>query len=128
MNRRVLIIDDSPATTLTTRLLLQKLGSFEVCEENHPRRAVATARGFQPDVILLDLTMPDLDGGCVAQLLESDPALANVPIIFFTAAIEPDEVERLHGTWGGMRFISKPMRPKAMMRTLADALAESGRN
>ncbi len=122
---RLLIIDDEASVTRTTKLFLEKLGNFEVCEENESLEALDTAQNFRPDVILLDLKMPWVDGGQVAQQFALDPLLARVPIIFFTGEIPEAEVSRHQGVWGGMQFLAKPMRAKALLRTVARALKES---
>ena len=81
---RVLLIDDDPGYTRPMRDLLERLAGHVVMEENHPEKAVATAREFRPDIILLDVSMPPTDGGAVAEALREVPALRNTPIVFLT--------------------------------------------
>ena len=69
---RVLIVDDNPRFSHSARLILQESGQYVVCEENDAASAVETARSFRPDLILLDLVMPQLDGAEVAAQIESD--------------------------------------------------------
>lgn len=121
---RVLIIDDDPNVTRSTRTFLEKIGCFEVREENFAQMAHRTARDFLPEIILLDLDMPDMDGSEVANQFGMDPILSDVPILLFTGQIPPQEVERLDGEWGGMRFVAKPMRPRALYETMKDVLAQ----
>jgi PleD family two-component response regulator len=74
--QRILMIDDDQALTSVVKMALEGTGEYEVLAEHEPVRAVATARKFQPDLILLDLIMPQLDGGDVSLDLTHDPALA----------------------------------------------------
>ncbi len=59
---RILIVDDNPRFSHSARLILQESGQYVVCEENDAASAVETARSFRPDLTLLDLVMPQLDG------------------------------------------------------------------
>ena len=122
---KILAIDDDPVSTRVTKVFLEKVGRYEVQELNVPALALEVARDYRPDLVLLDVTMPGLDGGAVAQQLESEPSLAGVPIVFFTGAFAEEAVAGNHGMWGGMRFLTKPMRPKVMVATLDEALAEA---
>lgn len=88
---RVLIIDNNSQFTRGASLLLQHTHDYIVCAENNPHRALETARNFHPDLILLDLIMPQADGLEVATQLEADWALHAVPIVFVTTLITPEE-------------------------------------
>jgi CheY-like chemotaxis protein len=69
---RILIVDDNPRFSHSARLILQQSGHYVVCEENDAAGAVETARSFRPDLTLLDLIMPGVDGAEVAAQIESD--------------------------------------------------------
>ncbi len=69
---RILIVDDNPRFSHSARLILQQSGQYVVCEENDAAGAVETARSFRPDLTLLDLIMPGVDGAEVAAQIESD--------------------------------------------------------
>ena len=71
-NPRILIVDDNPRFSHSARLILQQSGQYVVCEENDAAAAVETARSFRPDLTLLDLIMPGVDGAEVAAQIESD--------------------------------------------------------
>ena len=77
---RVLIIDNNPKFTRGASLLLQHTHHYIVCEENDPHRALETARSFKPDLVVVDLIMPQADGLEVAMQLEADWALHRVPM------------------------------------------------
>ena len=69
---RILIVDDNPRFSHSARLILQQSGQYVVCEENDAAGAVETAHSFRPDLTLLDLIMPGVDGAEVAAQIESD--------------------------------------------------------
>src|ERR1700747_1418097 len=81
-NSRVLIIDNNSAFTHRASLLLQHTRHYVVCEENDARRALETARSFKPDLILLDLIIPQADGTEVAGQITSHPVAQHGPAVF----------------------------------------------
>ena len=91
--RRILIVDDDRDSTHLLKILLEKVGSYSVLEENDPTRAHQSARNFRPDLILLDIMMPERDGGDVAAQIEADPGMQRTPIIFLTALVTKAEVK-----------------------------------
>lgn len=99
--RRVLLVDDESALTHLCRLMLEKTDSFIVHEENLGARAVSTAREFRPDVIFLDIRLPDKDGHVIAAELQSDPDLRGVPIVFWSGSLscKKNVVANSHGCW-----------------------------
>jgi CheY-like chemotaxis protein len=110
MNKiRILVIDDEASVTRSIRLNLETLGTYEVRPENHARAAVQTAREFRPDLILLDVMMPEMDGGAVAALLQEDPLLKGTPIVFLTALVSNEETQKREAHIGGMNYLAKPV-------------------
>jgi two-component system OmpR family response regulator len=120
-NRRVLVVDDDARTTRLIKLLLEKRGSYEVLEDNDPTRAHQTAQAFRPDVILLDIVMPDVDGGEVAAQIQQDPKLRNTPIIFVTALVTKAEA-RGGLEIQGQSFLAKPISVPELLDALAEHL------
>jgi CheY-like chemotaxis protein len=90
---RILIIDDNRDFTYSAKLALERTGRYSVCEENEPARAHQTAQRVKPDLILLDIAMPDTDGGEVAARIESDPTLHRTPVVFLTALVTKAEAK-----------------------------------
>ena len=88
---RILIIDDSRDFTRAAKLALERTGRYSVWEENEPARAHQTAQRVKPDLILLDIAMPETDGGEVAARIESDPTLHRTPVVFLTALVTKAE-------------------------------------
>lgn len=117
--KKILAVDDEASFT---RLLKHALNRYEIREENDPKRALATAREFQPDLILLDIIMPRLDGGDLATQLRSDPALCHVPIVFLTAIVSPQETNGASRHVGGFPFVSKPISAQSLVRCIEENL------
>ena len=88
---RILIIDDNRDFTHSAKLALERAGRYSVWEENEPVRAHQTAQRVKPDLILLDIVMPETDGGEVAARIESDPTLHRIPVVFLTALVTKAE-------------------------------------
>ena len=122
MKRKILIVDDEPGFTKIVKMTLEASGAYEVLELNDPAAAVAVARQFSPDIILLDITMPELDGGDVLSQLRADPVLQNVPVIFVTATVRKSEVNAHNGLIGGEFFIAKPVSAEVLIRTIEEHL------
>ena len=103
--KRILLVDDESGFT---RLLRLTLPQYEICEENNALNAVQTARNFKPDLIFLDVIMPDSDGGTIASQIQEDPLLKGIPIVFLTAIVSQQEAESKQGI-GGYQFLAKPV-------------------
>ena len=106
--RRILIVDDDPNSTHLVKILLERSGPYLVLEENDPTKADETAHNFRPDVILLDIIMPKMDGGELATQIEADRELHDTPIIFLTALVTHGEAKSgLHVQ--GHPMVAKPI-------------------
>jgi DNA-binding response OmpR family regulator len=103
---RILVVDDEPEITDIVETFLTEAG-YTVTVENASRRAIAKARDFKPDVVILDIMMPDMDGYQVCQDIKADPTLAGTPIIFLTGKDRSDDMGRSFKAGGDM-FIKKP--------------------
>ncbi len=109
--KRVLLIDDEPSFTHMLKLNLEETGAYEVREENRGRFGLTAAREFKPDLILLDVVMPDMSGGEVTYQIESDRDIKNTPIVFLTAAAKKKD----EGTITGRTIIAKPVTVKEVI-------------
>jgi len=89
----ILIIDNNRDFTHAAKLALERTGRYFVCEENDASKAHQTAQNLKPDLILLDIAMPETDGGEVAARIESDPTLNRTPIVFLTALVTKAETK-----------------------------------
>jgi len=104
--RRILIVDDDRDSTHVIKILLEKTGQYLVLEENDAAKAHQTARNFRPDLILLDIMMPKVDGGVLAAQIEGDTRLQRTPIIFLTALVTKAEAK------AGLRVQGHPVLAK----------------
>jgi two-component system, OmpR family, response regulator len=106
--RRILIVDDDANSTHLVKILLERSGPYLVLEENDATKADQTAHDFKPDVILLDIIMPKMDGGELATQIEADRELHDTPIIFLTALVTHGEAKSgLHIQ--GHPLVAKPI-------------------
>ena len=85
--KKILVVDDEPDVTDLVAYHL-KAKAFQVETLNDATASIAKARGYQPDLVILDIMMPHLSGIQVCRILRADPKLAKVPIIFLTAKTE----------------------------------------
>jgi len=126
---RVLVIDDEAPIRLLCRVNLEAEG-MEVLEARDGPSGLETARSEIPDVILLDVMMPGLDGWGVAEALLEDARTAEIPIIFLTARAEfRDRARGLD--IGGVDYITKPFNPvelAPLVRALLDRLERGERD
>jgi CheY-like chemotaxis protein len=113
--KKILVVDDDPNLTLLLRLNLEQGGHFHVREENNSTEALGVARDFKPDLILLDVMMPHLDGGDVLAQLLADDQLRDTPVIFLTAAALKHEVARRDGRIAGRPFLAKPVTAEVLI-------------
>lgn len=120
--KKILLVDDEPKFTQLVRLNLERTGAYEVEEVNNAKLALATAELFTPDLIVLDVMMPGMDGGDVDAQLKSHPFLKNVPVMFLTAAVTQNEAG-LHGYLsGGVCFLAKPITLVALVESIETTL------
>lgn len=123
MKKKILVVDDEIIITRTLKKFLDGTGAYEVRVENDPTRALRVAREFKPDLLLLDIQMPELEGGELASLFQEDAELKKTPIIFLTALVQEREVRKSGGMIGGFPFIAKPLQAKTVIDTIEIVLA-----
>ena len=118
---RVLVIDDEPPIRLLCRVNLEAEG-MEVLEAGDGPSGLETARSEQPDVVLLDVMMPGLDGWRVAEELLDDERTSAIPIVFLTARAELRD--RARGIdLGGVDYVTKPFNPVELAPLVRELLA-----
>jgi CheY-like chemotaxis protein len=121
MKTRVLIIDDNRRFAEGARAILQRTGKYTVCVETNALRALETARSFQPDLLLVDLVMPEIDGAELAKQIGADWALHDVPIVFVTALITPEEASDARRI-DGHRISAKPHAAAELLCVVEESL------
>lgn len=114
----VLIIDDSASMCEALKLNLERRHGFDVLTAQDGMTGVGLARRRRPDIIVLDVLMPGMSGGEVAESLREHPATAGIPIIFLTGMISRAEVEERGGDVGGELFMAKPVDHEELAATI----------
>jgi CheY-like chemotaxis protein len=114
--KRVLLIDDEREFTDLLNSTLELHEDYEVCVENLPHRALETARNFKPDVVVLDIVMPEVDGGAVHAQFKADAALKHIPIIYLTAIVQGQ------GAVGDSYYVAKPISARTLISVIAERM------
>jgi two-component system, OmpR family, alkaline phosphatase synthesis response regulator PhoP len=122
--KRIMIADDGASARDLVRCILGRSG-YEIFEAEDGEEALECARRFQPDLIILDLQMPKLDGCSVASRLRSMPLFEGTPILALSAAISPTEYAKLIQA-GFSSFLAKPISP-ARLRSAVGVLFNAAR-
>jgi DNA-binding response OmpR family regulator len=122
---RVLVIDDEAAIRLLCRVNLEA-ERVQVDEAADGRAGLEQARSVRPDVILLDVMMPGLDGWQVAEELVADERTKDIPIVFLTARADFRDRERGLEA-GGIAYLTKPFNPVELAALIEDLLARISR-
>ena len=122
--KRILVVDDEPDVTELVSFRLRKEG-YEVQVINDPLMIMGKAREFSPDLFLLDVMMPDLDGIKICRMIRADRNLSGVPIVFLTARGET--TDRIKGLESGADdYISKPFDIKELTLRIGLILKRAG--
>lgn len=108
--KRLLFVEDEPDIQIVARLALEAIGGFQVEICNSGREALEKVPAFGPDLILLDVMMPGMDGPTTLGALREQPQTATTPVIFMTAKVQPYEVAE-YKRLGALDVIAKPFDP-----------------
>jgi len=117
--RRILIIDDDRNSTHLLKIHLEKIGGYLVLEENDAAKAHQSVHNFGPDLILLDIMMPQIDGVELASEIDADPQLQRTPIIFLTALGDARAGLRVQGH----PVLAKPINVPDLIKRVEENLA-----
>ena len=123
MSWSVLIVDDEPLTQDMLRLMLEPAG-FRVTSAEHGVEALEKIQESKPDIVLLDVMMPHMDGITVCKKLRSDPQTAALPIIMLSGKTHLNAVEEGLDA-GANRYLSKPMSRADLIKNLKEVLGET---
>lgn len=116
--KTILVVDDDPATIELTRRRLESTGAYAVFTESRGSCAVEAARKCKPDLILLDILMPDMLGSEVAAAVHEDPALTHIKVIYLTSMLKAGEEQKS----GENVIIGKPVRTEELLAIVAHEL------
>ena len=119
---KILVVDDEEDICHFTKSVLERTGKFEVMTSTNSAKAVELAKSNVPDLIILDVNMPDMDGGEVAQTLHEYKVTSGIPVIFLTALLKKEEIEDKTGKIGAHTYIAKPASPKELIEKIESAL------
>nr|WP_315862815.1 response regulator [Trichothermofontia sichuanensis] len=114
---RILLVEDDPDIQVIARLSLESVGGFAVKLCSSGREALQTAPTFSPDLILLDVMMPDMDGLTTLQSLRQIPTLATTPVIIMSARVQTHEVVH-YRELGAVEVVAKPFDPMQLPTTI----------
>lgn len=125
--RRILVVDDESVTTQLVRMVLEQTGKYEVREVNTSAETFATIHEFMPDLILLDVLMPGLDGADIIYRIRDDPRLKHIPVIFHTATVHKAQIEARGGLISDHPFLPKPASAAQLIACIEKHLPPAGR-
>ncbi|WP_266168285.1 response regulator [Dyella subtropica] len=115
--QRILYVEDEPDIQAVARIALEAVGGFELHVCNSGQEALDAAPSFDPDLILLDVMMPGMDGPSTLSALRELPALSKTPVVFMTAKVQNAEVAH-YRQLGAVDVIAKPFDPMTLSTTL----------
>ena len=119
--RRILVIDDEEDIREVAKLSLEMLGGWEVLLARSGAEGLATAQAENPDTILLDVMMPEMDGPSTFRKLQENPATQKIPVIFMTAKVQAADQRRFKSL-GATSVIAKPFDPVQLASLVSAAL------
>lgn len=117
---KILYVEDEPDIQAIAQIALENVGGFELKICSSGQEAIQQAPGFNPDLILLDVMMPGMDGPTTLQELRKLGELANTPAMFMTAKVQPQEIEHFKSL-GAIEVIAKPFDPMKLAETIQQA-------
>ncbi|GAB4203451.1 MAG: response regulator [Coleofasciculaceae cyanobacterium] len=121
MNKRILVIDDEERIREIVRACLEDLGGWETVTAESGKEGLLLAKAETLDAILLDVSMPDMDGFVFFEMLQENPATSSIPVILLTAKVLPDDRSRFE-TMGVAGVIAKPFDPLTISTQIATIL------
>lgn len=116
MSRKILLVDDEPHILLVVQKRLEHLG-YEVITANNGKEALVAAREGKPDLILLDILMPEMDGVACLQNLQIDKDLQHIPVVMLTAKVQDSDKESAIN-FGASAYLIKPLNPNDLQGVL----------
>lgn len=121
MTKSILVVDDEEDVRALIQLGLEMKAGWNVLNASSGEEAIAIAQNQKPDVILLDLMMPDMDGKTTLQRLKSNPATQQIPVILMTAKSKYSVEESFNGLDVAAIF-TKPLRPLNLPQQIIDVI------
>ena len=116
---KVLLIDDEADFCYFVKLNLEMTGQFDILTATDGSQGIVLASKEQPDLIILDVVMPGMSGGEIAEKLHDSHKTMHIPILFITAIASRSQVQSQEGLIGGRQFIAKPVTPDELIAKIA---------
>jgi DNA-binding response OmpR family regulator len=123
--QRILIVDDDPVIVRLLQINF-RLEGYDVDTASHGEEALERVRAQRPDVVILDVMMPGLDGWEVCRQLKANPAVRHIPVIFLSARAQDEDRQRGYAL-GVDEYVTKPFDPGHLVEIVRAALAKSSR-
>jgi CheY-like chemotaxis protein len=123
---KVLLIDDEPDIRKIGQLSLEALGGWRVLAAGSAPEGIEAAKQHQPDLILLDMMMPGMDGLQALATLRAAPEVCHIPVIFMTAKVQRGEVEKYLES-GAVGVVQKPFNPMTLAEEIRKILSSCGK-
>ncbi len=121
----VLVVEDNEMNMKLMRTVLQVKGNYEVLEADNAGDGIEMARKYRPDIILMDIMLPGMDGNAATRLLKADPELKDIPVVALTAnAMSPGDKENALQA-GCAGYITKPIDVRRFINTMEQFVAET---
>ncbi len=121
--QKILYVEDEPDIREVAKIALEAVGGFTLKVCSSGEEALKNAVEFSPQLLLLDVMMPGMDGPTTLAELRKLPEITNVPAIFMTAKVQPQEVEHFKSL-GAIDVIAKPFDPMMLATTINTSWAE----
>ncbi|BAS54571.1 MULTISPECIES: response regulator [Leptolyngbya] len=121
MRKRILVVDNEEYIQEVTKICLETVAGWDVLTASSGLEGIQTAELEQPDAILLDVMMPDMDGIATFNRLRENPATQHIPVMFFTAKAQVSDYQ-YYEELGIKAAIAKPFEPMVLAKQVAQAL------
>ncbi|MFA5118910.1 MAG: response regulator [Candidatus Omnitrophota bacterium] len=116
--KRILVIDDEQDFCFFVKKNLELTGNFMVETCNDGREGVAKTKELRPDMVLLDIMMPGINGADVAEAIKGNESTRNIPIAFLTALVKEEEAKTNQNWIGGEFFVAKPIKIRELVSVI----------
>jgi CheY-like chemotaxis protein len=122
--KKILVVDDEEdfLQMLDKRLTVS---GYSVVTANNGKDAIALAKSQHPDIIILDILMPQMDGWWVAEDLKERPSTRNIPLILLTAMLSKEDEEKYHSMFGGHIALAKPIDAEKLLEQIKKLLCDT---
>lgn len=119
--KRILLVDDDPYILLSLEFLMKKAG-YKVFVARNGTEALDSIQAAQPDIVLLDIMMPDVDGYAICRHIRATPELAGIKVVFLSAKTKEQDIQKGMEA-GADRYIKKPFSTKDLVKQVEELLA-----